>query len=154
MTCRKLNWKKPCKALFGSYLEAHEDPVVTNGMKGRRFDYLFLGPTANRQGTSNFFDLITGKVKKPRTITKYPMPNRIIKLANGWGLRFQKEENKQKLIFMNRHKQRYDWDNEDLDIEERLVLPYPDHTDIPDELPGVSIGKNDHNAIKVIIPSE
>ena len=94
MTCRKLNWKKPCKALFGSYLEAHEDPVVTNGMKGRRFDYLFLGPTANRQGTSNFFDLITGKVKKPRTITKYPMPNRIIKLANGWGLRFQKEENK------------------------------------------------------------
>ena len=55
---------------------------------------------------------------------------------------------------MNRHKQRYDWDNEDLDIEERLVLPYPDHTDIPDELPGVSIGKNDHNAIKVIIPSE
>ena len=94
MTRRKLNWKKHCKALFGSYVEAHGDPEVTNGMKGRTFASLFLGPTANWQGTSKVFDLITGKVKKPRTITKYPMPDRIIQLANEWGLRFQKQEKK------------------------------------------------------------
>ena len=110
MTCRKLNWKKHCKALFGSYVEAHEDPEVTNGMKGRTFASFFLGPTANWQGTSKVFDIITGKVKKLRTITKYPMPDRIIQLANEWGLRFQKEEKKEKLIFMNKHKQRYYWD--------------------------------------------
>ena len=55
---------------------------------------------------------------------------------------------------MNRHKQRYDWDNEDLDIEERLVLPDPAHPDIPAELPGISIGNDDHDAIDLIVPSE
>ena len=94
MTRRKLNWKKHCKALFGSYVQAREDSEVTNGMRGRTFASLFIGPTANRQGTSKVFDLITGKVKKPRTITNYPMPDSIIKLANEWGLCFQKERKK------------------------------------------------------------
>ena len=69
------------------------------------------------------------------------------------GLAFQKEEKKEKLIFMNRHKHRYDCNNEDLDIEERLVLPDPAHPDIPSELPDISIGNDDHGDIKVIIPS-
>ena len=94
MTRRKLNWKKHCKALFGSYVEAHEDPEVTNDMTGRTFTSLFLGPTVNWQGTSKVFDLITVKVKKPCMITKYPMPDNIIKLANEWGLCFQKERKK------------------------------------------------------------
>ena len=147
MTCHKLNWKKHCKDLFGSYVDAHEDPEVTNGMKGRTFASLFLGPTANRKGTSKGFDLIIGRIMKPLTITKYMMPDRIISLANECGLRFQKEEKKEKLVFMNRHKQRYDWDNEDLNIKERLVLPDPAHPDIPTDLPGISIGNDEHDAI-------
>ena len=55
---------------------------------------------------------------------------------------------------MNRHKQRYDWYNKDLNIQERLVLPDPAHPYIPAELPGISIGNDDHDAIKVILPSE
>ena len=55
---------------------------------------------------------------------------------------------------MNRPKQRYDWYNEDLNIEERLVLPYPTHPDIPAELPGISIGNDDQDAIEVIVPIE
>ena len=54
---------------------------------------------------------------------------------------------------MNRHKQRYDWYNKDLNIQERLVLPDPAHPDIPAELPVISIGNDDHGDIKVIIPS-
>ena len=81
-----------CKALFGSYVEAHEDHDVTNGMKGHTFASLFLGPTANWQGTSKFFDIITGKVKKSRTFTKYPMPDRILQLSNEWGLHFRKKK--------------------------------------------------------------
>ena len=88
MTRRNLNWKKHCKALFGSYVEAHEDTKVSNGMEGSTFDSLFLGPTSNWQDTSKVFDIFTGKVKKSRTITKYMMPDSIIKWANKWGLRF------------------------------------------------------------------
>ena len=67
---------------------------------------------------------------------------------------FPERKKKEKLIFMNRPKQRYDWYNEDLNIEERLVLPYPTHPDIPAELPVISTGNDDQDAIEVIVPIE
>ena len=67
---------------FGTYVEAREDAVITNDMKSRP-DY--LGTTGNIQGTHKVYDIHTRKVKKPRTITEFPMPEQVITLVNEWG---------------------------------------------------------------------
>jgi hypothetical protein len=62
---RELDFNKHCKATFGSYVEAHVDPTITNTMRSCTFPGIFLGPTGNRQGTHKVFDINTGVVKKP-----------------------------------------------------------------------------------------
>jgi hypothetical protein len=62
---RKLNFDKHCKATFGSYVEAHNDPTITNTMRPCTFSGIFLGPTGDCQGTHKVFDINTGVVKTP-----------------------------------------------------------------------------------------
>jgi hypothetical protein len=81
----KLDFKKHCKTTFGSYVKAHDDPTITNTMRPRTFPGIFLGPTGNRQGTHKVFDINTGVIKKPRTITPLPMPDRVIAVIEDWG---------------------------------------------------------------------
>ncbi len=38
---RKLDFDKHCKATFGSYIEAHKDPTITNTMRSRTFPGIF-----------------------------------------------------------------------------------------------------------------
>jgi hypothetical protein len=61
----ELDFDKHCKATFGSYVEAHKDPTITNTMRSHTFPGIFLGPTGNRQSTHKVFDINTGGVKKP-----------------------------------------------------------------------------------------
>ena len=75
---RKLNFKKHCKALFGSYAETHKEPNPTNGMMARGSPGIILGPTGNEQGTYKVTNLATGKKIKRRSFTKMPMPNSAI----------------------------------------------------------------------------
>ncbi len=77
---RKLDWNKHCTSKgepleFGKYVEAHEDPDITNTPASRTFPSIYLGPTTNIQGTKKVFDLKTGVVKKPRTVTRFPCPD-------------------------------------------------------------------------------
>ncbi len=44
----ELDFDKHCKATFGSNVEAHEDPTITNTMCSCTFPGIFLGPTGNR----------------------------------------------------------------------------------------------------------
>jgi hypothetical protein len=44
----ELDFEKHCKTNFGSYIEAHNDPTITNTMCPRTFPGIFLGPTGNR----------------------------------------------------------------------------------------------------------
>ncbi len=81
----KLNFDKHCKATFGSYVEAHEDPTITNTMHSCTFPGIFLGPTGNCQGTHKVFDINMGVVKKPRIITPLPMPDWVIAMVEDWG---------------------------------------------------------------------
>ncbi len=57
----KLDFAKHCKALFGSYVEVHEEPNPTNGMATSVKPAIVLGPTGNQQGTYKFMSLSTGK---------------------------------------------------------------------------------------------
>ena len=106
---------------FGDYVEANEDPDITNAMRGRTYASIYLGPTANLQGTKKVFDLKTGAVKKVRTVIMFPLPTRVIDLVNAWGRRYQKEEWSNKLEFLNRQKLKYDWDNDDLEYSEGIM---------------------------------
>ena len=61
VTQRKFDFKKDCEALFGSYVEASTDAIVTNDMKSRTHSCISLRPSGNWQGSTKCFDLSTGK---------------------------------------------------------------------------------------------
>jgi hypothetical protein len=61
-----LNYKKHCRIIFGSYVEAHDEPDATNTMIPRTHECIALGPTGNFNGTHKFFCINTGLVLKRR----------------------------------------------------------------------------------------
>lgn len=74
-----------CELLcYTQYVETHEDPDVTNTTQSRTYPSIYLGPTTNIQGTKKVFDLVTGVVKNPRSVTPFPMPDRAINIVNAW----------------------------------------------------------------------
>ncbi len=62
----KLDFTKHCRAQFGSYCKAHDEPVPTNTMVTCSAPAIVLGPMGNLQGTYKFFSLETGKKIKCR----------------------------------------------------------------------------------------
>ena len=120
---RSLDAERDLKARFGDYVEASVDADVTNDIKGRTHPCIALGPTRNWQGSVKCFDLGTGKVVVRRTIKVLPMPDRVVKSLNAWGKSPKNLAYENKLEFLNRHKQKYDWDNKELDIDEGKVEP-------------------------------
>ena len=77
---------------LGEYVKAHEDLDMRNTMRPYTFPGIYLGPTRNLQGMKKVFGLNTGVVKKPRSVTPFPIPPNVIKVVNAWGIRYQKEE--------------------------------------------------------------
>ena len=148
VTGRKIDMKKDCRALFGAYIEASRDADITNTMAERTHSCISLGPSGNLQGSLKCFDLITGKVIVRRTIKVLPIPDRILKLANRWGKTSRSEQYGNKLEFLNRHKAKYDWDNEDIEECEGLIEPQPSSTAHPGilaEIPGVELEADDED---------
>jgi hypothetical protein len=154
---RKIDFKKHCKATFGSYVEARNDPTITNTMRPRTFPGIFLCPTGNRQGTHKVFDINTGVVKKTRTITPLPMPDRVITVIEDWEQRHQKEDKASTLEFLNQKQQQYDWDNNDLEYDKGLIKSDIDHPDIHVEFPGIDLESEQprhHQVVEIIEESK
>ncbi len=133
--------KKDCRVLFGAYVEASNDAIITNTMAERTHSCIALGPSGNLQGSVKCFDLLTGKLVIRRTVKVVPYPDRIIRLANSWGKQSRSKQFGNKLEFLDRNKVRYDWDNEEIEEEEALVEPprTAAHPGILAEIPGVEI---------------
>ena len=98
-------------------------------MKGRTHGCLSLGPSGNWQGSQVCFDLETGRVVLRRNIKVLPIPDSVIQVINDWGKSQKNTDFKNKLEFWDRLKNKYDWENEDLDlgdgkVEEELVSPF------------------------------
>ena len=75
-----------------------------------------------------------------QTIKVLPMPEMLLRLANRWGKSSRSEQYGNKLEFLDRHKEKFDWDNEDIEDKEGLVEPDPDqdtHPGLLAEIPGV-----------------
>ena len=61
---REIDYTKHCKMQLGSYVEAHEDIVVTDNHIPWTVIRIYLVPTGNIQGTLKVFDPTTSVVKK------------------------------------------------------------------------------------------
>ena len=118
---RALDFNKHCKAQLDSYVESHEDRVVTNTQNPRTFPGIYLVPTGNIQGTLRVFSLKTGVVDKSRTMTDFPMSERFITLVDKWANSSSREYTQSRLEFLNRHKQKFYWENDGLDESEGQV---------------------------------
>ena len=87
------------------------------------------------------------------------MPARILKLVNKWGKSSRSTQYGDKLAFLNRQKEKYDWDNEELEdaglIEDTGEVA---HAEIPAEIPGVELESDRVDAVtdsdEPVAPSE
>jgi hypothetical protein len=50
----RLDYKKHCRVLPGTYCEVHNKPVPSNTMRAITHEAIALGPTDNLQGSANF----------------------------------------------------------------------------------------------------
>jgi hypothetical protein len=82
------------------------------------------------------------------------MPDCVISVVNNWGERHAKEDAKHSLVFLNRKKQLYNWDNDDLQEDKGLVDPDPDsHPGILAKFPGINLESEQprhHHVVEVI----
>ena len=78
LLCWRMDAKKHCKVLPGSYCEVHDEPNPTNTTVSRTHEGIALGPTGNLQGSVKFYCLNTGQVLKRQDFTEIPMPTAVI----------------------------------------------------------------------------
>ena len=65
-------------------------------------------------GVDDVFDVETGKVVTRRVVKQVPYPNRVTKRVNEWGKTPHGEKYLDSLEFLNRKKQPFNWENEEL----------------------------------------
>jgi hypothetical protein len=135
VTGLRMDYAKHCRARWGSYVEAHDDPDITNDMRPRTSPCIVLGPTGNIQGSIKCYNLETKAVVKRRNITPLPMPDRVIKCVIDLGKRAKQTRTARNLQFLDRSGQEFDWT---VDESEGLVEPSPSDTDgLAAKIPGV-----------------
>jgi hypothetical protein len=144
----KLDYKKHCRVLPGTYCEVHDKLSPLNMMTPHTHEAIALGPTGNLQGSVKFYFLDTGRVLKRHLFTPVPMPDRIIAKVNKIGA---KEKQGRTFRFLNQQAQPYEWtdevpeDNAEFQglLEEEEAAPYPN---LSTELPG---GELEHEEAKL-----
>jgi hypothetical protein len=124
VTCLKMNFDKQCKVLFGSYIKASEDSDTTNTLRDRTQECIALGPTGNVQGSLACFDINTCKVLTRRTVTNFPMPDRVVKKLIAWGKK-SKQMRKQDIALQFLNCRRMPFDSPDSSQESSKVANFP-----------------------------
>ena len=137
---QKLNFKQHCKARFGAYCKAHDEPTPSNTMVFCSTPVIVLGPTGNIRRTYKVFNLHTGKKIKQRKITVMSMPDTVIAQVERLG---HTNTAPNMFDFSNRNGVLFEW-NKDVGetpkgiIEEDVVL-YPS---LAAETPGVVLERD------------
>jgi hypothetical protein len=101
LVCWRLDYKKHCRVLPGTYCKVHDEPLPSNMMVPQTHKGIALGPTGNLEGTVKFYCLNTGQVLKRHSFTPLPMPDSVIQRVNTIGL---KEKQGHSFRFLNRRK--------------------------------------------------
>ena len=71
MTGLTVDFTKHYTVDVGAYVEASTDAIITNGNNERTHACIALGPSGNRQGSINCFDIDTGRVAVRRTTVNF-----------------------------------------------------------------------------------
>ena len=77
------------------------DAIITNGNNHRTHACIALGPSGNRQGYINCFDIDTCRVVVSRTDKKMIWPERLVRKVNAWGKKGKKAILKDQIKFLN-----------------------------------------------------
>ncbi len=104
----KLDIVKHCKARFGTYCKAHNEPTPISTMVTSSTLVIALSLIENLQGTYKYFNMITGKKIKRRKLTAYPMPESIIKKVELFG---KSNARLNTLDFADRNGILFEWNN-------------------------------------------
>ena len=133
----RMDTKKDCIVLPGSYCEVHDEPNPYNTTVSCTHEGIALGPTGDLQGSVKFYCLNTGRVLKRRAFNEIPMPTAVIAKLNKIG---KKDNQGKQCRFLNWNKEPFECTDEVPDVygEFQDLLkeeaPFPD---ISSELPGV-----------------
>jgi hypothetical protein len=143
----KLDYKKHCSVLPGSYCKVHDELSPSNTMVPCTHEAIALGPNGNLQGSVKFYCLKTGRVLKCWEFTPLPMPDQIIKQVNAIGAR---EKQGQDFRFLNRRMEPYEWTNvvpkDDPEFQGLLKEEEPAaYPDVSAELPGMELEYEDED---------
>ena len=79
-----LDFKNHYRVVFGSYVEAHDNPSITNNINTITHKCIELGPTGNLQGTHKVFCLKMGIVMNSRNIIPIIATYQVIRKLNDW----------------------------------------------------------------------
>jgi hypothetical protein len=77
-----LDYSKYCAVPFGTYVQAHNEPIFKNSQHPRATDCIYLRYVDNFQGGHHLLDLNTGQTIKRRTITQVLITQNVIKLVH------------------------------------------------------------------------
>ena len=66
----KLDYKKHCRVLLGTYCKVHDKPLPSNSMTHCTHECIACGPTGNLQGSIKFYCLNTGRILKQQSFTE------------------------------------------------------------------------------------
>jgi hypothetical protein len=128
------------------HCETHEENSPTNSMKSHALPTVCLGPTGNFQGSYNFLNLVSGLVIKHSSFI-IPAPQSIITHVNDLAAKSGVSTD---LIFANQKYVPFSWDTPPKDTTvAQHTTPYP-YPDIPTEMLGVMIERNDTGALPPI----
>ena len=82
MTGLTVKFTKHCTVDVGAYVEASTNAIITDVNNDRTYACITLGPSGNRQGSINCFNLDTGGVVVCRTVKQMIWPERLLEKAN------------------------------------------------------------------------
>jgi hypothetical protein len=127
---RGIDFQKHCRVPFGTYVEAHDDPMITNDSNPPTTPAIAIGPTGSVQGTYKFLSLTTGQKIKRREWTEYPaVLDSVIKRVEQLAARDGQYSN---LSFANQNGDLFAWNDEvDAEYDQMLVERANLHPDIP-----------------------
>ena len=148
----RLDYKKHCWVLPGTYCKVHDKPVPLNTMSSCTHECNACSPTENFQGRVKFYCLNTGRILKQISFTEIPMPTTIIDQVNQIGAQ---EKQGQDFCFNNRSKQPYKWTDvvpeDDPEFQGLLEDKEAISLDINAELPGVELEEDKDTSVVVMM---
>ena len=77
-----VNFSKHCTVDVGAYVESSTNAIITNGNNDRTHACIALGPSGNRQGYINCFELDKGRVVVFRIVKQMIWLERLLRKSN------------------------------------------------------------------------